>query len=192
VRRHLISGVRCLIKLNPTLGSLSTLFRKLERESYRAYHAKSKIHKADHFYNFCVTAHGLRDYYLEHIGKLAFNDKAPFHKIWNDNQLLVAVREIANTSKHFVLRDRKTNLPVNVKTKGVRQKKSIFYDVYANLEGQTKIVETLGNNISVTLSDGSSYDLSQFFQMVIAYWKSEIKKLGIKVIRQPLKYLQDT
>ena len=56
--------------LAPTLSSVEALYRKLERELYRAYHHRDATHKADHFFNFCVTAHSMRDYFLERLGKL--------------------------------------------------------------------------------------------------------------------------
>ena len=51
--------------MNPVLDSVRALFGKLEREGYRCIHAKSAKHKADHFFNFCVTAHAMRDFFLE-------------------------------------------------------------------------------------------------------------------------------
>jgi hypothetical protein len=41
--------------LAPTLDSIQALFRKLEQEAYRAFHARTLLHM-DHFFNFCVTS----------------------------------------------------------------------------------------------------------------------------------------
>jgi hypothetical protein len=94
------------MSLTPNLVSLSALYRKLERESYRAYHASSKINKSDHFLNFCVTAHSLRDYMREDLGLFTTEEKKPLNEAWESDPLLVAVAEIANLSKQFRLRRR--------------------------------------------------------------------------------------
>src|SRR5262245_35593866 len=88
--------------LAPTLATIEALYRKLEREAYRAYHSRSPLHKADHFFNFCVTAHSLRDYYFKRR-RIRKNAQAPYHTLWNKNPALVAVRDIANSTKHFTL-----------------------------------------------------------------------------------------
>jgi len=54
------------------------LYRKLERELYRAYHQKDRIDKADHFFNFCVTAQAMRDYFFERTGKITRADQQSF------------------------------------------------------------------------------------------------------------------
>ncbi len=51
--------------LTPTLGSPSDLLNKLDRELWRAFHHRHLSHKADHFYNFCVTALALKDHFFE-------------------------------------------------------------------------------------------------------------------------------
>jgi hypothetical protein len=180
------------LAITPTLATVEALFRKLERESYRAYHAHSKIHKADHFFNFCVTAHGMRDYLLEHLGKVTPQDKTPFYKQWEANSILVAVSEIANSSKHFCLRDSKTNLPKRIKTRRVTLRKSKFIDVYVNSEGDLKLVERLGNDIAVTLSDGSYFELHAFTGEVLKYWKATLLSHGIHISKQPFARLQGT
>jgi hypothetical protein len=97
------------------LTSPLALYRKLERESYRAFHAKTPLHKADHFFNFCVTAASMRDYTLEHLNKVTQAQRSPYYAAWAKIPMLVAAAEIANSSKHFVLRDTSTGQPKNVK-----------------------------------------------------------------------------
>ena len=117
------------MSITPALGSVSALYRKLERESYRAFHSNSAIHKADHFFNFCVTAHAMRDYCLEYLCKLTKSDKQPFHDAWNAVPSLVAAMEIANSAKHFVLRDRNTKSVKTSATLAVRAKRSTIINV---------------------------------------------------------------
>ena len=91
--------------LTPTLGSLSDLFGKLEREFRRAFHHRNFTHKADHLYNFCVTAHAMKDHFFEAKNVTAMSEKQSYNKTWNEFPELVAASEIANSAKHFVLRE---------------------------------------------------------------------------------------
>ena len=175
--------------LTAKLTSPLALFRKLERESYRAYHAKSPLHKADHFFNFCVTASSMRDYTLEHLGMVTQSQQQPYHDEWSKIPALVATAEIANTSKHFVLRDRGTRKPKTVKTRALRMKKARFVDVYVNDAGEHTFEEVNRTEVSVTLSDGHILELYSFTAEVRTYWKTYLAKLGFQVRRQPFAQL---
>ena len=175
------------MRLAPTLGSVEALYRKLERESYRAYHGRSRIHKADHFFNFCVTAHSLRDYFFERKGLVAQKDKAPYNDCWDSDPLLVAVGEIANTTKHFTLRKPSGQLR-QVRTKGARTKRSRFVDIYESPAGLVRIPVT-APDVTVTLSDGSRYALYQFTARVLESWRLFLGREGIRIRRQPLRRL---
>jgi hypothetical protein len=177
------------VTLAPSLTSPAALFRKLERESYRTYHSRSRVHKADHFFNFCVTAHAMRDYVLERLGKIQARDKEPFHAQWNTEPLLVAVRDIANSSKHFELRDRTSGQRKAAATMRVRHRKSKFIEVYTNGEGRFDLVATEGQDISVKLSDGTTLPLHEFTHGIMNYWRDYLRQHGIKVRRQPLSQL---
>jgi len=59
------------LALTPNLASVEALLRKLEREVYRAYHHKDRIHKADQFFNFCITIALLSGLFGTVIGALA-------------------------------------------------------------------------------------------------------------------------
>jgi len=172
-----------------SVGSIPDLYRKLERESYRAYHADSPMHKADHFFNFCVTAHSMRDYCLEHLGLILDSDKQPFYEVWNAVPLLVAVQEIANSSKHYVLRNSKNKIVKALKTRTVRSRYSTFVDIYENEQKDCKFVLVKRPDVSVTLSDGKVFLLSQFTHEVMEYWRSYLLKHGIKLRRQSLRTL---
>ncbi|MDE3021720.1 MAG: hypothetical protein KGI54_07645 [Pseudomonadota bacterium] len=177
--------------LTPTLTSIKSLFWKLERESYCAYHAHSKIHKADHFFNFCVTAHSLRDYILEHLGKVTAQEKEAFHNLWSAMPLLHTVGEIANSFKHFRLQEPKAHQLKSIETKHVGLKKSKFIDIYENSTGDIKFVEILGNDIAVTLSDGQRFELYAFTHEALTFWKSELQEHGIIIRSQSLTRLND-
>lgn len=119
--------------MKPVLDSERAVYRKLEREAYRAIHAKGANHKADHFFNFCVTAQAMRDFFLEAKGVPSGSRRAnTLHAQWNSEPLLVAVKEIANLSKHFQLRHRQTKAPRPTKTRRLVRKRSEALDVFVN------------------------------------------------------------
>lgn len=175
--------------LTARLTSPLALYRKLERESYRAFHARTPLQKADHFFNFCVTAASMRDYVLEHLRKVSKSDRRPYYDTWANFPALVAAAEIANSSKHFVLRDPSTGFPRNVKTRAVRMKKAAVYGLYANAAGELKVVPAHRTEVSVTLSDGKILELHAFTDVVLKYWKSYLTSLGLRVRRQPFAHL---
>ena len=175
--------------LTARLTSPLALYRKLERESYRAFHARTPLHKADHFFNFCVTAASMRDYTLEHLRKVSRVDRQPHYDKWTKFPELVAAAEIANSSKHFVLRDPSTGLPRSAKTRAVRMKKAAFVDLYANRQGELKAVPAHRTEVSVTLSDGRVLELYAFTDAILTYWKCYLASLGLRVRRQPFAQL---
>jgi len=178
------------MKLNPSLDSLEALYHKLEREIYRAYHERDKVHKADHFYNFCITAHAMRDYFFEHKGSMKMVEKKLYKKLWNENEFLVAVADIANTSKHFTLRNTdKERTRIIPKTKMVHQSDSEFVDIYINDNSEMYIENVTAPDCIVTLENGVKYDLYSFTKEVENYWEELLKSESIPVRKQSLKKL---
>ena len=175
--------------LAPPLRSPIDLFRKLEREAYRAFHSKNNVHKSDHFFNFCVTASSMRDYCLEYLVKHTRAERQPYYKVWAANAALVAAAEIANSSKHFVLRELRTGLLVQPATKAVRSRKTKIYDIYRNESDQLKAILAERTDLVVTLSDGKKLLLYAFTDEIIAYWKEFLSQAGIRIQRQPFKQL---
>ena len=149
------------------LNSPLALFGKLEREAYRSFHAKTPLHKADHFFNFCITAASMRDYVLEHLQKISSQDAKPYYDSWAKVPALVGAAEIANSAKHFVLREKRTGHTKTVQTRGVGTTKAGFIDVYASPDGDVKLVETWRSEITVTLSDGQVLQLYKFTEEVL-------------------------
>lgn len=166
-----------------------SLYRKLEREAYRAFHAKTPLHKADHFFNFCVTAASMRDYTLEHLNLVSSLQKQPYHDFWAAQPAIVAATEIANLSKHFVLRDRGTRLIKQAKTRTVRMKRAAFVALYVNSAGDMKALRSERAEVSVTLSDGKVLELYAFVNEILTFWKSSLESLGFRVRRQSFPQL---
>ena len=169
--------------LTPGLNSTLALYRKLEREAYRAYHQRDRIHKVDHFFNFCVTAHSLRDYFLSEgkVPKGKASDQ--FHKQWNSFPELIAVKEVANSSKHF-------SLWTAPETKNVRGGTGGFVDIYVNDSGDYMARPVKAPDIFITLSDGSRFDLYIFTRAVLEIWRAFLKAQGFSVRRQSFEILK--
>lgn len=175
--------------LTVRLESPVALYRKLERESYRAFHADTPLHKADHLFNFCVTAASMRDYVLEHLKKISKSDKESYCEDWNKVPALVAAAEIANSSKHFVLGDPRSRQSVQAKTRRVRLRKASVVNVYANDAGEFELVQAQRTEVSITLSDGQVLELHSFTQEILEYWKRYLIAQGLNVRRQPFARL---
>ena len=169
--------------MTPSLRSIEDLYGKLQREAYRVYHASEKTDKTDHFYNFCVTAHAMKDYFFEH--KMIFGEhlKQDYHHRWSDDPVLFATFEIANAYKHLVLREKSTKAPKNVKTKGVEEKDSMFVYISVEADGglQERFVEK--PDLLVTLRDGKAVELWKFTAHVTRFWRTALEREGIEVPR---------
>ena len=170
--------------LSPRLDSVEALYRKLERESVRAFHHPNLTHKSDHFYNFCITAHSLRDHLLERLGKLSQAERQPFVDAWQQDSNLIAVAEIANTAKHFVLRTR-TGQAKSVKTRKVGRASTTVYDFLLAPDGTMSVKKRTGvPTIAVKLEGGQRLEMYRFMYSVLEYWKGMLAAHSIKVRRQ--------
>lgn len=172
------------------LSGIPALFRKLEREQYRAFHARKPQHKADHFVNFCVTAHALRDYLLEHLGKITDAEKQPYQAQWAAMPLLRAVGEVANSSKHLTLRG-PTGKAKKRKTRRVAPTQAEYMDIYRTSGGMLTNRIRRGADIVVELSDGRRHDLHGFTVEVLTYWRDYLTTAGVRLRRQSLATLID-
>lgn len=176
--------------LTPRLDTVEALFRKLKREFVRAYHHSHVTHKADHFYNFCITAQSLRDFYLERIGKASKHDRRPFELLWSKVPVVVAVADIANSAKHFQLREPGSGSPRIPRTRKVGAGKTSAVDLYVDDKEKLHAIKRTGIlTLVVTLGDGFRFELYSFMEAVLEYWRVELANIGIKVRRQTWKAL---
>jgi hypothetical protein len=98
------------MKLTPTIRTTSDLLRKPERENYRVLYARNALHKADHFLNFRITTDSMQDHLLEHLGQVQAGTVKEFRERWQKESAILAAADNANSTKHFVLRDKKLNI----------------------------------------------------------------------------------
>lgn len=184
------------MQLTPTIDSVSALFRKLERENYRALHSRNAIHRADHFMNFCLTAHAIQDHLLEHLNLIgppgsveSSNTAKSFRERWSENPSIQAAADIANTTKHFVLREQKKKTVRVAPTKGVRRGRSTYVDIFEMQDGTLTANPVSVPDYFVKLSDGTTQELYVFTESVLAFWKSELRQNGVRIRRQAFKSL---
>ena len=130
----------------------------------------------------------MRDYCLEHCGATTQAQKQKYHDTWSKIPLLIAASEIANSTKHFVLRD-PSGAEKPIRTRGARLKRSKFVDIYLSDSGEHMAVPAMRSEVTITLSDGKRLELFQFTRDTLAYWKQYLSTIGIRVRRQPFNQL---
>lgn len=177
------------MKLTPTIRSTSDLLRKLERENYRVLHARNALHRADHFMNFCITAHSMQDHLLEHLGHVQAGTDNAFRNRWKEEPAVLAAADIANSTKHFVLRDKKTKQPRSPKTKNVSRGSSEYVEIYEDRHGNYHAQLVSLPDYYVRLSDGSRHNLHGFMEAMLAFWRNELALHGVRVRRQRFEHL---
>jgi hypothetical protein len=177
------------MSLTHPFETVGKVWRKMEREAYRAYHASARTHTADHFFNFCVTAHSMRDCFCEAVGAVTKKEKAPYHDVWNREEILVAVREVANLTKHFQLRDPWTGAKKKPQTRGLRQQRSSYVDIYRHKDGRYFVKPSARPDVQVRLSDGDWWPLHDFTGAVLVCWRQFLRNHGYQVRRQTVEEL---
>lgn len=140
---------------------------KALREGRRAWLAKDPIDKCDHFFNFCVTAHSMRDWCIKY---LKITDTSAFHTEMNLNPHFGICRDIANSSKHFGL-DR-TKSTVKAATSTLSK-----FAVLGATDATPALVEQ--EDISISLSDGNKLELFGFLHYVADGWINVLQQKSI-------------
>jgi hypothetical protein len=175
--------------LTPYLSNPLEVIHKMEREAYRAFHQRYIVHKADHFYNFCISALAMKDSILNHFGKKTDSEKTPYYDEWSKHPCLMAATEIANTAKHMSLerwdiktKELKLKEP---KTKNVIRSSTSIVNVYEDDQGN--IFTGIDDNYpdyKVILENGKELSLHEFTENVIGYWRDYLSRSGIVYKKQ--------
>jgi len=131
----------------------------------------------------------MRDYFVERIEKIEKSDRQPFEDHWAKEPLLVAIADIANSTKHFTLRKRNL-VPRTAETKHVGLRKSKFVDIYVNGHGEIRPIPVLAPDMTITVSDGQKYELYKFMNDVLSYWRNFLVRHDIQVRRQSIARLR--
>ncbi len=124
----------------------------------------------DHFFNFCVTAHALRDW----IKKIPdFPADLNIHEKCNKFPELEACRDIANSNKHF-------NFEPKPKTKSAVIGGSKVIKVYENANGEIKATEPIESiEISIVIEGEPIRESHEFMDRVIKIWKSILNEFSV-------------
>lgn len=76
------------------------LLLKLIREGNRIIHEEERIELTDHFFNFSVTAHSLRDWCVK-FQNMTKPQSISSHSAWDRKRYLIIAKDVANSVKHF-------------------------------------------------------------------------------------------
>lgn len=142
---------------------------KLLREGRRTWLSNGIEEKSDHFFNYCVTAHSLRDWCIKHL-QLSGIDVDLFHKEMNSLNFLAECRDIANSSKHFKLTDTLVSSAFPTQSE------------FATITGEEHQIDyeiTKRLDIEIALSNGSAMDLFRFLHHTSSSWIDVLRRKGI-------------
>jgi len=151
------------------------LLAKLERERGRVFEgvkAEDDVGIADHFFNFCVTAHALRDWVSKSEEFRARGDDV--HAVCNRFPVLKACRDIANSHKHFDFAKTRDTLAVFATT-------TKMVDVYQHVRtGEVHIAPPRDNaDLCVLLGDGNAPGLWEFMSDTMKAWQQVLASLRL-------------
>ena len=123
----------------------------------------------------------MRDYFFECKGIKLKAERDIYRQEWDEDEFLVAAKEIANTWKHFRLRN-------HPKTKEVHQGENIFVEI--NVENN-KVSDNFVKlpDLIVTLASGKKFALHEFIIHVKDYWDKFLSSKSINVQRQSVSEL---
>ena len=123
----------------------------------------------------------MRDYFFECKGIKLKAERDIYRQEWDEDEFLVAAKEIANTWKHFRLRN-------HPKTKEVHQGENIFVEINVeNNKVSDKFVKL--PDLIVTLASGKKFALHEFIIHVKDYWDKFLSSKSINVQRQSVSEL---
>lgn len=161
--------------LLPTLGTTQELFWKVEREFRRTVHAPNLVHKADHFYNFCVTAHALRQYFLKETDEWKTESGKKRESQWNQLDALCIIRDVANLTKHWRL---DIPPPGGREVDRVRSDTSGMVDAYVTLDGRLVLDQREVPTLVVRTESGGKHEVVKLAYDVVNYWREFITSEG--------------
>lgn len=146
---------------------------KLLREGRRVWLANDHQDKCDHFFNYCITSHALRDWCIKYLN-LQGADKNNFHTEMNLLKYLGECRDIANSSKHFGLTSGSSLVS------SAFPKESEFFAI-TGIEDQQDYEKVKRSDIEISLSSGDKLDLFIFLHHTSSSWIEVFKNKNIPI-----------
>jgi len=167
-------------KLLYKYNSSESLFSKLQRDRKRLWEAiqnENETELCDSFFNFCVTAHALRDWVIKENSCVLSENTV--HDTCNSYEVLQMCRDIANANKHFGLDENKEKAK---KTYSVFVFSSTMIDFYEN-QSNGSISRVMRDNLDIAIMNmnGVIYGIWEFAGKVEEAWKEVFTKCRIKI-----------
>mgnify|MGYP003403725033 CR=1 FL=1 len=147
------------MSLIPNLKNPNDLLLKLCRESINVYQSNKDVEVLDRFFNFCITAHSLRDWIIK-SGNL---NESSFHEHCNKFDSLKMCRDIANANKHFGLDPGKVSSAAAIDEKELSYRPMTPGDIDPNNIIKKPSLEVLDQN-------GNTIGLKDFMNITIENW----------------------
>lgn len=155
--------------LRPTLSKPSDLLSKLKRERKRIIHSTNILDRSDHIYNFCITSNSIKDYIFEYLSITSKKERDIYHDEWNEHSILVSCREISNTVKHYILRNKKGNKKEQ-KTKRMTKTTIEMNEFYEDNHDNILRINTNYDNYEIETMNNEVFSDVEFTDKVIDYW----------------------
>ena len=166
--------------IRPTLSKPSDLLSKLKRERYRIIHSTNILDRSDHIYNFCITSNSIKDYIFEYLSITPDDEERRkiYHNEWNEHSILVSCKEISNTVKHFILRDKKGK-EKEQKTKRMTKTTIEMMEVYEDNQDKIFRINTIYDNYEIETMNNEVFSDVEFTDKVIDYWEKHFQDKSI-------------
>ncbi|MGI2141632.1 hypothetical protein [Shewanella baltica] len=149
---------------------------KLIREGNRITFEEEPENLTDHFFNFSVTAHSIRDWCIKYQNQQA--TKKTLNQQWDKQPFLVIAKDIANSVKHFGIdlyqpklkesEAQKANVVNFCVGENIPEKlqKAVNDKTFRESEGQAK------PSYLVRFEDGTEVTLNDYVLKTVTFWVS--------------------
>ncbi|EOG7656582.1 hypothetical protein ACLMNU_003489, partial [Vibrio cholerae] len=172
--RRALCELRGYMSFIQNISEPKDMLLKLIREGNRIVFEEDPENLTDHFFNFSVTAHSVRDWCIKYKGQQALKKK--LHQEWDKQPFLVIAKDIANSVKHFGIDLYKPQL----KESEVQTANTVEFCVGENIpEKLRKAVEVKSFRESeskakpsyiVRFEDGTEVTLNDYVFKTVTFW----------------------
>jgi len=128
----------------------------------------------------------MKDHFFELKNIIASSEKNEYHQKWNKIPELVASTEIANSAKHFLLRENRNREVMKiVRTRSVQQAVSGVAHIFVTSSGEHKIlIEPEAPDYKIELLDGRLQGLYEFMDYTTRYWQAFLVEQNVLPVKQ--------
>ncbi|RPA23029.1 hypothetical protein [Shewanella frigidimarina] len=156
---------------------------KLIREGNRINFEECSENLTDHFFNFSVTAHSIRDWCIKFQGLQA--QKKQLNQQWDKEPFLATAKDIANSVKHFGI----SLYTPQLKNSEMQASNTVEFCVGENIP--EKIQKAVGDkdfreseskekpSYLVSFEDGTEITLNDYVFKTVSYWLTYFEQHSI-------------